>query len=93
MKRVFTQLLIPKKSVGFLPGIGGMCLFLFASFLAHAHERDVPGLLKMKSARLELTIAAMPGPLLMDISTKGRTPYRSHDRKNLNNQIQFYENN
>lgn len=41
MKKVFTHLLIPKKSVGFLPRLGGMCLFLFISFLVHAQEQAV----------------------------------------------------
>jgi hypothetical protein len=39
MKRVFSHIPIPKKSVGFLPSLGGMCLFLFTSFLVHAQER------------------------------------------------------
>jgi hypothetical protein len=41
MKKVFTQMLIPKKSVGFLLRLGGMCLFLFISFLVHAQGRGV----------------------------------------------------
>jgi len=38
MKKVFTHMLIPKKSVGFPPWLGGMCLLLFATFLIHARE-------------------------------------------------------
>jgi hypothetical protein len=43
MKEVFTHMLIPKESVGFLPGLGGICLFLCTSFLVYAQERAVPG--------------------------------------------------
>jgi hypothetical protein len=46
MKEVFTYVLIPKKSVRFLPRLGGMCLFLFISFLVHTQEEGVSGTLK-----------------------------------------------
>lgn len=51
MKKVFTHLLIPKKSVGFLPRLGGMCLFMFTSFLVHAQERAVSGTVKDESGQ------------------------------------------
>lgn len=43
MKRVFTHALIPKKSVGFLPQLGGICLVLFASFLVLSTVKDECG--------------------------------------------------
>jgi hypothetical protein len=52
MKKVFTHMLIPKKSDGVLPQLGGMCLFLFISFLVHAQEWAVSGALKDEGACL-----------------------------------------
>ncbi len=62
MKRVFTQMLIPKKSIGVLPMLGGMCLFLFTSFLVHTQQRAVSGTVKNESgqplAQAEVLIAS-----------------------------------
>jgi hypothetical protein len=46
MKKVFTHMLISRKSIRFLPWLGGMCLFVFATFLVHALERALPGAVK-----------------------------------------------
>jgi len=51
MKRVFTHMMIPKKSVGFLPLLGGMCLFLFTSFLVHAQAWALSGTVKDESGQ------------------------------------------
>jgi len=48
MKEVFTQMLIPKKSVGFLP-LGGKRLFL-TSFLVHAQKRIVSGTIEVENS-------------------------------------------
>ena len=48
MKKVFTNMLISKKS-GFLPWFGRMCLLLFTSFLVHAHVRVVSATVKDNS--------------------------------------------
>jgi hypothetical protein len=46
MKKVFTHMLISRKSIRFLPWLGGMCLFVFTIFLVHAQERALPGAVK-----------------------------------------------
>ena len=51
MRRTFTYMLIPKRSVGFLPRIGGMCLFL-TSLLVHAQQRAVSGTVKDERGQL-----------------------------------------
>lgn len=51
MKKVSTQMLIRKKSAGFLPRLGGMCLFLFISFLVHAQARAGAGSVKDEGGR------------------------------------------
>jgi hypothetical protein len=51
MKKIFTHMLIPKNSVGFLPWLGRVCLFLLTSFLVHAQERAVSGAVKDESGQ------------------------------------------
>lgn len=51
MKNVFTQILVPKKSVGFLPWLGGVCLFLVTRFLVHVQERTVSGTVNDESGK------------------------------------------
>ena len=49
MKKLFTHMPIPIKSIGVLPLLGGTCLVLFASFLIHAPARAVSGTVKNES--------------------------------------------
>lgn len=51
MKKVSTHMLTPQKSVGFLLRLGGMCLFLFTSFLVHAQHRAVSGTVENESGQ------------------------------------------